>query len=104
MPIFFCYSTLPFDELIKRASEEKHDTYILDEHEKYYLRSLGSDERKDVADIKYNIIHCPGIFIIDDMITMIISLKQERNIPSWPRTFVIRHCSVKSSFFQVSFE
>ncbi len=46
--------TLAFDELIKRASRTTQAEFFLDENEKYYLRSLGDDDRNDVADIKYN--------------------------------------------------
>ena len=57
---YFCFretlkSTLPFDELIKRASQSTHTNYFHSESEKYYLRSLGADERKDVADIKFEV-------------------------------------------------
>lgn len=50
----FLYRTLPFDELIQRASQEQSDLtdFFISKNEKYYLRSLGEDERKDVADIK----------------------------------------------------
>ena len=50
---FYSSSSLPFNELIKRASQTKQSEFFIDENEKYYLRSLGDDERKDVADIKY---------------------------------------------------
>ncbi|XP_023366155.1 tRNA wybutosine-synthesizing protein 5 [Otolemur garnettii] len=48
----FIYRTLPFDELVQRAAEEKHKEFFISEDEKYYLRSLGEDPRKDVADIR----------------------------------------------------
>ncbi|EAW70193.1 hypothetical protein FLJ37953, isoform CRA_c, partial [Homo sapiens] len=44
--------TLPFDQLVQRAAEEKHKEFFVSEDEKYYLRSLGEDPRKDVADIR----------------------------------------------------
>lgn len=44
--------TLPFDKLVQRAAEEKHTEFFISEDEKYYLRSLGEDPRKDVADIR----------------------------------------------------
>ncbi|XP_062907981.1 tRNA wybutosine-synthesizing protein 5 [Mobula hypostoma] len=47
----FIYRTLPFDVFVKRAAEETHAEYFISEDEKYYLRSLGVDPRKDVADI-----------------------------------------------------
>ena len=50
--IFSFYRTLPFSELIKRASETTQKEFFISENEKYYLRSLGADERKDIADIK----------------------------------------------------
>ena len=48
----FIYRSLPFNELIKRASNESNSEFFICEKERYYLRSLGSDERKDVSDIK----------------------------------------------------
>uniref|UniRef100_A0A8B9YZ35 tRNA wybutosine-synthesizing protein 5 n=1 Tax=Bos mutus grunniens TaxID=30521 RepID=A0A8B9YZ35_BOSMU len=48
----FVYRTLPFDKLVLRAAEEKHTEFFISEDEKYYLRSLGEDPRKDVADIR----------------------------------------------------
>ncbi|XP_042522888.1 tRNA wybutosine-synthesizing protein 5 [Dipodomys merriami] len=48
----FVYRTLPFDKLVQRAAEDKHDEFFISEDEKYYLRSLGEDPRKDVADIR----------------------------------------------------
>lgn len=48
----FLYRSLPFKAFIQRAVEKEHEEYFLCKDEKYYLRSLGSDVRKDVADIK----------------------------------------------------
>ncbi|XP_036598430.1 tRNA wybutosine-synthesizing protein 5 [Trichosurus vulpecula] len=48
----FVYRTLPFDKFIHRAAENKHMEFFISEDEKYYLRSLGEDPRKDVADIR----------------------------------------------------
>ncbi|XP_007126178.1 tRNA wybutosine-synthesizing protein 5 isoform X2 [Physeter macrocephalus] len=48
----FVYRTLPFGKLVQRAAEEKHKEFFISEDEKYYLRSLGEDPRKDVADIR----------------------------------------------------
>ncbi|XP_063285942.1 tRNA wybutosine-synthesizing protein 5 isoform X1 [Pelobates fuscus] len=47
----FIYRTLPFDKFVHRAAENKHKEYFISEDEKYYLRSLGEDPRKDIADI-----------------------------------------------------
>ncbi|XP_077473459.1 tRNA wybutosine-synthesizing protein 5 [Stigmatopora argus] len=47
----FVYRTLPFDEFVRRTSEEKHANFFLCEDERYYLRSLGEDVRKEPADI-----------------------------------------------------
>ncbi|XP_077393084.1 tRNA wybutosine-synthesizing protein 5 isoform X2 [Festucalex cinctus] len=47
----FVYRTLPFDEFVKRTSEEKHADFFLCEDESYYLRSLGEDVRKEPADL-----------------------------------------------------
>ncbi|XP_041057548.1 tRNA wybutosine-synthesizing protein 5 isoform X1 [Carcharodon carcharias] len=48
----FIYRTLPFDVFVKRAAETAHAEYFISEDEKYYLRSLGADPRKDIADIR----------------------------------------------------
>ncbi|NXS02625.1 TYW5 protein, partial [Oxylabes madagascariensis] len=48
----FVYRTLPFDVFVRRAAEVKHKEYFLTEDEKYYLRSVGEDVRKDIADIR----------------------------------------------------
>ncbi|KAM5280564.1 tRNA wybutosine-synthesizing protein 5 [Ctenodactylus gundi] len=48
----FVYRTLPFNKLVQRAAEERHKEFFISEDEKYYLRSLGEDPRKDVADIR----------------------------------------------------
>ncbi|XP_027721738.1 tRNA wybutosine-synthesizing protein 5 isoform X1 [Vombatus ursinus] len=48
----FVYRTLPFDKFIHRAAENKHTEFFISEDEKYYLRSLGEDPRKDIADIR----------------------------------------------------
>ncbi|XP_075464815.1 tRNA wybutosine-synthesizing protein 5 isoform X1 [Ascaphus truei] len=47
----FMYRTLPFDTFVRRAAENKHPDYFISQDEKYYLRSLGEDPRKDIADI-----------------------------------------------------
>lgn len=46
----FQYKTLCFDEFLKRASGCSSD-YFICKGEKYYLRSLGDDPRKDISDI-----------------------------------------------------
>ncbi|KAM9548293.1 tRNA wybutosine-synthesizing protein 5 isoform 1-T1 [Guaruba guarouba] len=48
----FVYRTLPFDVFVRRAAEVSHKEYFLSEDEKYYLRSVGEDVRKDIADIR----------------------------------------------------
>lgn len=48
----FLYKSIPFPELIKRAAETEHIDYFISKTEYYYLRSIGSNPRKDVADIK----------------------------------------------------
>lgn len=42
----FTYKTLPFNQFVKRASEDIHEEYFVCPEEKYYLRSLGDDPRK----------------------------------------------------------
>ncbi|GFT03780.1 tRNA wybutosine-synthesizing protein 5 [Nephila pilipes] len=50
----FMYKTLPFEKLLERASDSKHEegNYFISPTEYYYLRSVGKDARKDVADIR----------------------------------------------------
>ncbi|KAM9850540.1 tRNA wybutosine-synthesizing protein 5 [Aulostomus maculatus] len=47
----FVYKTLPFDEFVRRASEQRHSDFFLSEEESYYLRSVGEDVRKEPADL-----------------------------------------------------
>nr|XP_060637831.1 tRNA wybutosine-synthesizing protein 5 isoform X2 [Anolis sagrei ordinatus] len=64
----FVYRTLPFDVFVRRAAEAKHTEYFISEDEKYYLRSLGEDPRKDIADLRKQFplladdIHIPEYF------------------------------------------
>ncbi|XP_054707243.1 tRNA wybutosine-synthesizing protein 5-like, partial [Uloborus diversus] len=50
----FAYKTLKFGELLSRAAEEAHSEkhYFISKSEYYYLRSVGKDPRKEVADIR----------------------------------------------------
>ncbi|KAL4217029.1 tRNA wybutosine-synthesizing protein 5 [Mactra antiquata] len=48
----FMYRSLLFSELVKRASTQKQEDFFIDETEKYYLRALGDDPRKDIADVR----------------------------------------------------
>ncbi|EDV21066.1 uncharacterized protein TRIADDRAFT_30960 [Trichoplax adhaerens] len=45
----FSYKTLPFKEFIRRASATENQHYFFQPKEKYYLRSLGNDPRKEIA-------------------------------------------------------
>uniref|UniRef100_A0A0B6ZND8 tRNA wybutosine-synthesizing protein 4 n=1 Tax=Arion vulgaris TaxID=1028688 RepID=A0A0B6ZND8_9EUPU len=64
----FLYRSLPFAEFLQRASEEIHDNFFIDKTEKYYLRALGEDPRKDVANLAVQFpnlvddIHIPQYF------------------------------------------
>ncbi|KAL5005656.1 hypothetical protein ScPMuIL_016814 [Solemya velum] len=49
----FIYRTLPFSDFVRRAAEEKHNDFFISETESYYLRALGDDPRKDIADIEH---------------------------------------------------
>ncbi len=51
---FMISRTIEFKELIRRVSSQKQklDEFFINENEKYYLRSLGEDERKDISDIR----------------------------------------------------
>lgn len=65
----FLYKTLPFDELVKRASAPTCDQedYFLTPGEFYYLRSLGFDRRsRDIADIKKQFPHLADDIKIPD--------------------------------------
>ncbi|XP_068101346.1 tRNA wybutosine-synthesizing protein 5 isoform X2 [Hyperolius riggenbachi] len=48
----FIYRSLTFDVFVRRAAEDKHTDFFISPDEKYYLRSLGEDPRKDIADIR----------------------------------------------------
>jgi tRNA wybutosine-synthesizing protein 5 len=65
----FLYKTLPFDELVKRASTPAcaQENYFLAPGEFYYLRSLGFDRRgRDTADIKKQFPNLAGDIRIPD--------------------------------------
>ncbi|XP_037512446.1 tRNA wybutosine-synthesizing protein 5 isoform X2 [Rhipicephalus sanguineus] len=47
----FFYRTLPFCELVERASNSKNTNFFINEAEFYYLRTLGSDSRREPANI-----------------------------------------------------
>ncbi|RNA01362.1 tRNA wybutosine-synthesizing 5 [Brachionus plicatilis] len=76
----FLYRTLPFKELIKRASQNKQTDFFIDENEKYYLRSLGADDRKDVADIQKdypelsNEIRYPPLFELENFFSSVFRI------------------------------
>uniref|UniRef100_UPI00358F59CE tRNA wybutosine-synthesizing protein 5 isoform X2 n=1 Tax=Myxine glutinosa TaxID=7769 RepID=UPI00358F59CE len=63
----FAYRTLPFNELMQRASEEKHADFFFNEDEKYYLRTLGDNPRKDVADLKQQFPELAGDVTIPEL-------------------------------------
>nr|XP_061799673.1 tRNA wybutosine-synthesizing protein 5-like [Nerophis lumbriciformis] len=62
----FVYRTLPFDEFVRRTSEEKHADFFLCEDESYYLRSLGEDVRKDPANLRKQFPELADDFHIPD--------------------------------------
>lgn len=47
----FAYRSLPFHELIQRIYMPTQSNYFFDEKELYYLRSLGDNPRKEVANV-----------------------------------------------------
>lgn len=47
----FLYRTLPFCELVQRASNSKNRNFFMSETEFYYLRTLGTDSRREPANI-----------------------------------------------------
>ncbi|XP_046399477.1 tRNA wybutosine-synthesizing protein 5-like [Ischnura elegans] len=55
----FMYKTLPFDELVTRASRKEQDCYFIHPQELYYLRSLGIEPRG--TDIAHFSKHYPTI-------------------------------------------
>ncbi|CAG5119643.1 unnamed protein product, partial [Candidula unifasciata] len=60
--------SLPFVEFLQRASEDIHEKSFIDKTEKYYLRALGDDPRKDVANVAVQFpnlssdVHIPKYF------------------------------------------
>lgn len=80
----YAYRTLPFNELVKRASENIHSKYFISEYEYYYLRSLGADVRKDVADVKRQFPHLsddiifPCFFPEDSFFSSVFRIASEK--------------------------
>ncbi|XP_041473533.1 tRNA wybutosine-synthesizing protein 5-like [Lytechinus variegatus] len=48
----YAYRSLPFSELIHRCAKEVQEDFFFEKNELYYLRSLGEDPRKGIADVK----------------------------------------------------
>lgn len=94
----FLYRTLPFDELIKRAAnlESNLTEYFISPTEKYYLRSLGDDERKDVADIKKQFpelakdIEFPAFFTQDKFFSSVFRISSSK-LRLWTHYDVFKH-------------
>ncbi|XP_070545756.1 tRNA wybutosine-synthesizing protein 5-like [Ptychodera flava] len=76
----FMYRTLPFDELVKRASATTNTDHFIHAEEKYYLRSLGDDLRKDIADVRKQFISLaedikfPKFFSEDDFFSSVFRI------------------------------
>lgn len=76
----FLYRSLPFNEFVKRVSEEKHTEFFISEDEKYYLRALGDDPRTDIADIRKQFselaedIHIPQFFNTDKFFSSVFRI------------------------------
>nr|XP_039248683.1 tRNA wybutosine-synthesizing protein 5-like [Styela clava] len=80
----YAYKTLPFKELVRRAAENKHEEYFISDNEYYYLRSLGTDVRKDVADVKKQFpqladdILIPNFFPEDSFFSSVFRIASEK--------------------------
>lgn len=76
----FVYRTLPFAEFVKRAAEIKHSDFFLCEDERYYLRSLGEDVRKEPADLSKQFpdlaedFHIPQFFEPDQFFSSVLRI------------------------------
>ncbi|KAJ8012438.1 hypothetical protein DPEC_G00042770 [Dallia pectoralis] len=76
----FVYRTLPFDKFIQRAAEKKHPDFFLCEEERYYLRSLGEDVRKEPADLNKQFpdlaedFHIPEFFEPDQFFSSVFRI------------------------------
>ncbi|XP_072047446.1 tRNA wybutosine-synthesizing protein 5-like [Amphiura filiformis] len=64
----YAYRTLPFDELVRRASKPRQEEYFFEPDELYYLRALGNDPRKDIADINTQFPSLAGDINIPDFV------------------------------------
>ncbi|GFG29109.1 hypothetical protein Cfor_00276 [Coptotermes formosanus] len=80
----FLYKTIPFEELVKRASTVACDQENLTSGEFYYLRSLGYDRRgRDIADIKKqfpnlaNDIRIPDFFEDSDFFSSVFRIASQ---------------------------
>ncbi|XP_061186498.1 tRNA wybutosine-synthesizing protein 5-like [Saccostrea echinata] len=63
----FAYKSLPFNEFVRRAAEDTHKEFFISETEKYYLRALGDDVRKEVADISVQFPELAQDLVIPDL-------------------------------------
>jgi len=79
----FLYKTISFNEFLVRTEKKYQDNFFIDREEKYYLRSLGSDVRKDVADIQKQFpaladdLHIPSYFESDQFFSSVFRISSE---------------------------
>ena len=85
----FQYKTLPFNELVKRCSQDQQPEHYLSPTEVYYLRSLGNDSRgRDVANFE---LHYPQLkedvkmpnFLEDDTIFSSVLRVASKGVQLW---------------------
>ncbi|XP_048580332.1 tRNA wybutosine-synthesizing protein 5 isoform X2 [Nematostella vectensis] len=73
----FVYKTLPFNQFVMRASHSTQTDPFLAPEERYYLRSLGDDPRKDISDIEE---HFPNLArdlqIMDNLLIQVKGCKR----------------------------
>jgi tRNA wybutosine-synthesizing protein 5 len=95
----FVYKTLPFDEFITRASRSIQTDYFICKEEKYYLRSLGEDPRKNVAKISTQFpelaedIVIPELFPLEKLFSSVFRVGSA-GIHLWTHYDVIFHQSM----------
>ena len=66
----YMYRTLDFHRFMLHAARDAsvRDDYFISPHERYYLRSLGSDPRREVADIGWSFPQLARSFVVPQLL------------------------------------
>ena len=66
----YTYRTLDFHRFLLHATHHPtaRDNYFISPHERYYLRSLGSDPRREVADVRKSFPELARSFVVPELL------------------------------------